>query len=325
MVYFSIKFGLGSGSDTRNRNIGNGEKNRSACTAMQYALAEANRTRASGHHKTAANYLTAMRSLTAFMGRADWRFADLTPGLLADYQQWLAGRGLSMNTVSAYMRSLRTLYNRAEGTDGTAEMFGSVYTGRTMTAKRSAEAADLKRLLGLQLRPGSPLALARDLFLFSFYAMGMPFADMARLSRSQISGGMINYARQKTSQRVSVRIEPCMQTIIDRYADGASDLVFPMLRGVPPGHTHHTYLNRLRAYNYALARLSDMIGATRRLSSYVARHTWASMAYTHSLDLQLIAKAMGHTKLSTTLTYIRSLFDPSLADANRRMIGELGL
>ena len=177
MVYFSIKFGLGSGSDTRNSNNGNDEKNRSACTAMQYALAEGNRTRASGHHKTAANYLTAMRSLTAFMARAD----------------------------------------------------------------------------------------------------------------------------------------------------GASDLVFPMLRGVPPGHTHHTYLNRLRAYNYALARLSDMVQTTRRLSSYVARHTWTSMAYTHSLDLQLIAKAMGHTKLSTTLTYIRSLFDPSLADTNRRMIGELGL
>lgn len=311
MVYISIEFGLGKRGRS-NGTVGLG-------VGMEYVEAEACRMRRDGRHKTAANYLTAARSLTAFAGRADWHFADLTAAMLDEYQRWLIAHGVAMNTISAYMRSLRTLYNRACG--GTADSpFGSVYTGRAMTAKRSAAAQDIRRLKALVLRPKSPLALARDLFLFSFYAMGMPFADMARLSRAQISGGMINYARQKTSQRVSVCIEPCMQTIIDRYADNASDLVFPMLRGVPPRTVYRIYSNRLRAYNYALARLSDMVGATRRLSSYVARHTWASQAYQNGIDLRLIGKAMGHTKPSTTLVYIRTLFDPSLADANRSMI-----
>ena len=61
------------------------------------------------------------------------------------------------------------------------------------------------------------------------------------------------------------------------------------------------------------------------ISSYVVRHSWASIAYQHHLDISLIGKALGHTKTSTTLLYIKSLADPDLAEANLGMITELGL
>ena len=153
----------------------------------------------------------------------------------------------------------------------------------------------------------------------------MPFVDMAHLRKAQIHTGTMHYARRKTAQKVSVAMEPCMQMIIDHYVSPTSDYVFPMLRGTTPATQNRVYHNRLRSYNYSLCRLSKMINSSRRLSSYVARHSWASLAYNNNLDLQMIAKAMGHTKISTTLVYIRSLFDTGLADANHNMIDNLGL
>ena len=318
MVYINIEFGFGKRVNNKKRPTEAARR----MPGMKLAEAEAGRARAEGRHKTAANYLTAARSLSRFVGNAEWCLADITPRMLGDYQRWLCERGLRLNTVSVYMRSLRALYNRVLA-DGSAP-FRNVYTGREHTAKRSACIDDLLRLRRLTLDGQPSLALARDMFLFSFFAMGMPFVDMAHLRTGQISGGVLHYARRKTAQKVSVAVEPCMEEIISRYASASSDYVFPVLRGATPETASRVYLNRLRSYNYSLCRLSGMIGG-RRLSSYVARHSWATLAYSSSHDLQLIAKAMGHTKLSTTLIYIKSLFDPSLADANRKMLEDIGM
>lgn len=323
MVYFKLEFGFG-----RKRQVNNQLPTQpAAVSAAEFAGREARRISLEGKHKTAANYMTAVRSYAAFAGDKEWGFADLTPHTLEEYQRWLCSRGLCMNTVSVYMRSLRTLYNRATADSPAHDncLFKNVYTGREHTTKRSASAADLRRLLSLDLPHGSSLAMSRDLFLFSFFAMGMPFVDMAHLRKSQIRDTAIHYARHKTAQKVCVAMEPRMRDIITRYADEASDYVFPILRGTTPDNISTTYNSRLRAYNYSLRRLSRLIGSSRPLSSYVARHSWASLAYCSNLDLTLIAKAMGHTKLTTTMTYIRTLFDPNLADANRRMLQSLGL
>ena len=68
-----------------------------------------------------------------------------------------------------------------------------------------------------------------------------------------------------------------------------------------------------------------MLGLAQPLSSYVVRHSWASIAYLHHLDISLISKALGHTKPSTTFIYIKSLFDSDLFDANQTLMEDLGL
>lgn len=323
MVHFKIELDF-----SLRRKKAETDRQKTSTTGMAFAEAEAAAARAARRFKTAANYLTAARSLSSFFGHAQWRFADLTVPLLTDYQSWLCTRGLCMNTVSAYMRALRTLHRRATDlglatTD--AALFRRVFTGREMTAKRSATADDLRRLRALNLPEGSLLALARDIFIFSFYAMGMPFVDIAYLRKSQVSDGQIHYARRKTAQRISVAVEPCMEEIMRRLDNPASDFVFPILDASDDVTLHRQYLSRLRSYNYSLCRLAEMAHCSRHLSSYVARHSWASLAYKNNVDLKLIGKAMGHTTVSTTLIYIKSLFDPSLADINHKLIDKLGL
>ena len=305
------------------------ENKRSVTTAkrlngMSFAKAEAERIDQEQRHKTAYNYLTAVRSLTQFIGNDKWSFADITTSMLERYQRWLCNRGIRLNTVSVYMRTLRALYNRAVENNADSP-FSAVFTGHEQTAKRSVTDEEIRRLLALQLDHLPHLAFARDIFMFSFMAMGMPFVDIAYLKWQQIHDGVLHYARHKTGHKVCVAIEPYMTEIISRHTTQGSEYVFPILADTTAANIHHTYLKRLRAYNYALHRLSQLIGSNRTLSSYVARHSWASLAYRSGIDISLIAKAMGHTKLSTTLIYIRALLDPSLAEANKKVMQSLGV
>ena len=305
------------------------ENKRSVTTAkrlngMSFAKAETERIDQEQRHKTAYNYLTAVRSLTQFIGNDKWSFADITTSMLERYQRWLCNRGIRLNTVSVYMRTLRALYNRAVENNADSP-FSAVFTGHEQTAKRSVTESEIRQLLALRLDSQPHLALARDLFVFSFMAMGMPFVDIAYLKWHQINDSVMHYARHKTGHKVCVNVEPCMAEIINRHAITGSEYVFPLLAGTTADNVHPTYLKRLRSYNYALRRLSSLINTSRTLSSYVARHSWASLAYRSGLDISQIAKAMGHTKLSTTLIYIRALFDPSLAEANRKMMQALGV
>lgn len=324
MVYFKFEFGLGKNKKPSGQNTAMSEMN-----GWDFVQAEVEKVKAEGRFKTASNYLTAVRSWSKFIA-SDWRFSEMDAPTMEKYQRWLCNKGICMNTVSAYMRALRTLYNRAtfgklqeDGVD--LHPFAKVFTGRAKTVKRSISELEIQRLRSLVLLSNSSLALARDIFLFSFYAMGMPFVDIAYLKKEQVQDGFIQYARHKTGQRISVAVEAPMLEIINRYENPRSDYVFPILTEQKPELLHRQYQRSLRRYNYSLKRLSDMINSSRPLSSYVVRHSWASLAYLHHIDIGLIGKALGHTKASTTLLYIKNLFDPDLADANHSLIMDLGL
>lgn len=336
MVYFKFEFSLGM---SKRR----GEKEKAPMCDEPKGWDVVKQQVASvcdeGRFKTASNYLTAARSWTKFVGREDWRFSGMNAELVEQYQRWLGSRGISPNTSSAYMRALRVMHNRWREQDMSSDLgepsvktdmshkqpFARVFTGRAKTAKRSIPEETILRLHALSLPEHSSLSLARDLFMFSFYTMGMPFVDLAYLRKDQVKGDVIHYARHKTGQPITVAILPPMLQIMQRYERPDSEFVFPILSDAAPEAQHKEYCRSLRRYNYSLHRLSEKFGLPRSLSSYVVRHSWASIAYQHHVDLGMIGKAMGHTKSSTTLIYIRSLFDPDLATANQELMEGLGL
>lgn len=335
MVYFKFEFGWG-----HNKKSVSSTAHATSRKGWEIVNSEVEKAKAQGRYKTASNYLTAVRSWSKFLKRDEWNFSEMTADNLVAYQHWLGEGNVSLNTVSAYMRALRVLYHRALEYDGCQPCdnpFAKVFTGRAKTEKRSITQADILRLHALPLPEGSSLALARDIFIFSFYAMGMPFVDIAYLRKEQVKDGFILYARHKTRQRIRVALLPAMTDIIHRHELSHSDFVFPILASdqeassntAPESHTpeqlHRIYLRRLRQYNYSLHRLSEMLGSHFHLSSYVVRHSWASIAYQHHLDIGLIGRALGHTKQSTTLLYIKSLESPDLGNANQSLMEELGL
>jgi integrase len=267
---------------------------------------------------TIENYLTALRSFRSFLVHTK-TIVPLNADIFEKYEHYLRDSNLKPNTTSCYMRSLRSLAIRILG-DEARKMFCKVYTGRAITEKRSLPVEDFASLRSLTLKPGSSLALTRDLFLFSFYAMGMPFVDMAFLRRDQISNGRMTYYRHKTGQYISVKIEPCMHDIISRYELSDSDYVFPLLSSDDPVAAYEEYQLALNRYNRTLKRLAKKAGLVCKLTSYVARHSWASAAFSNNVDMPVISKALGHANPRNTLIYIRQLSDEQLSTANHRLL-----
>lgn len=293
---------------------------------IRYIRASGMKMKEEGRHSTAHNYLSAANSLAVFLGGKDIPVCAVTARIMEHYGRWLTGRGVCRNSLSFYMRVLRAAYNKAvnEGLARQAGPFRNVYTGIERTAKRAVSEETVSSLYRTRLRENSPLSMARDLFLFSYCARGMAFVDMAHLRKSDISRGILSYRRHKTGQRIEVRMEGLMDTIAQRYLNKDSPYVFPILRDGSNGAvSYRRYRTMLRYYNRLLGRLSVMSGSGCHLTSYVARHTWASAARAHGVSLSIISAAMGHTSERTTSIYLADI-DRSLIDnANREIIGKL--
>ncbi|SET02847.1 Site-specific recombinase XerD [Prevotella sp. kh1p2] len=274
---------------------------------------------------TKDNYKTAVHSFIRFNNNKDIPISAINKDILEKYERWLRQQGVCANTSSCYLRSLRAIYNKAAGRHllRRSNPFANVFTGNETTDKRGIGIADIRKLRQLELPEHSFAALARDIFLFSFYAMGMPFVDVANLKRSQIKDRHIVYYRRKTGKKIRVRIEPCMLDIINKYKRESGEYVFPILNKVEESRRNKKYASSLRHYNATLKKLSAKAGLNVRLSSYVARHSWASIAYARNIDLPIISKALGHTDTQTTLIYISQINDRSLALANKKLLNEL--
>lgn len=267
---------------------------------------------------TIENYLTALRSFQDYLLESPTDVC-LDSSLFQHYEHWLHKRMVKPNTISCYMRSLRSLIAKIYGEEE-RRLFKNVYTGLAVTDKRSISTDDINKLRSLQLKDGSFAAVARDLFLFSFYAFGMPFVDMAFLQCSQISDGKLTYYRHKTGQQVTVKIESCMQEIIKRYQEENRLYVFPLIHSTDEQGAYSEYLKVLNRYNRTLKRLAEMATIDNHLTSYVSRHSWASIAYDSNVDLAIISKALGHANPQHTLIYIRQINDSRLYDANQQVL-----
>lgn len=297
----------------------------------QYVLAfmrqQIDLLRRSNRLGTAMNYEHALNSFSAFLGGRDILFGMLTERLVNAYYLYLEGRGIVPNSISFYMRILRSVYNKAVKQRFVEQTFPfqHVYTGIDRTAKRAIDESLVVQLYQLELPEASALDLARDLFIFSYCTRGMAFVDITYLKKSNIREGTICYLRHKTKQSLCIRIEAGIQKLIDKYIVQTADTpyVFPILKGTDPDEDFRRYRFALNTHNRMLKKLSGMLSCACRLTSYVARHSWATAARNRFLPLSVISACLGHTSERTTQIYLASLENSVLDSANLEIISGL--
>lgn len=278
--------------------------------------------------RTAETYSAALSSFLRFRKEKDVSMAEMTSDLMQEYEAHLKTRGVSMNTVSFYMRILRAVYNRAveKGLAPPLNPFRHVYTGIDKTVKRALEVKDIRRIKELDLTSQPAIEFARDLFLFSFYTRGMAFVDMAYLRKSDLKNGTLVYRRRKTGQLLSIRWEKCMQEIVDRHRLlGMPDLPYllPIITVMEAQKARQQYRNRLCMVNANLKRLSFRLKLTTPLTTYVARHSWASAARRKNIPLSVISEGMGHDSELTTQIYLSSIECSVIDRANSLILSDL--
>ena len=293
----------------------------SLCNYLHGAIAH---LRQMGRERTAETYTSALRSFMNYTEGRDLPLDGVNSALMERYEAWLRSRGVRMNSSSFYLRILRAVYNRAveDGLTPQRHPFAHVYTGVEKTAKRAVPLKTIKALKRLDLTGKPRLALARDLFLFSFYTRGMSFVDMAYLRRGQLQRGLLTYRRRKTGQELSIRWERCMQQIVEKYStDCLGDYLLPIISR--EGDERRQYTNALHVVNQRLKQLSEKLRLPRPLTMYVARHSWASAARQRHVPLSVISEGMGHDSEATTQIYLASLETTAVDDANRMLLSLL--
>ncbi|MDR1348823.1 MAG: site-specific integrase [Prevotellaceae bacterium] len=267
--------------------------------------------------KTASIHETAGRSFSRFRYGEDIRIEKIDGSLMQRYEAYLKDNNLCINSISCYMRALRAIYNQAveKGLTVSRNPFKDVYTGIDKTSKRAVTADVIVKLCRLDLSDSS-LQLARDLFMFSFYTRGMSFVDMANLKQSNLKNGYLAYTRSKTKQGLSIKVEKCIEDIIERYKDLViDDYILPIY-----STQNRDYNSHLRTYNKRLKRLSEILSIEKPLSSYVSRHSWATIALRKGISTQVISEGMGHENEKTTRIYLASLDQSVIDNANAQII-----
>ena len=274
---------------------------------------------------TAVNYEKVRRSISRFVKTHGFPLSAISERFVTEYNAFLVRKGMVRNSISFHMRVLRAIYNKAVRQKLVIQTypFSDVYTGIDKTRKRAVAESVLVQLHRMELPERTPLAFARDLFIFSYCTRGMAFVDIAFLKRSCLKNGEICYARHKTGQILTIRIEPTMQKIIDRYSQCKSDYVFPIISSTVPENAYRQYQNAINRYNRQLRKLSRMLNPETRLTSYTARHSWATAARNHSVPISVISAGMGHTSEKITRVYLASLENSVIDNANRKIIKAL--
>ena len=277
-----------------------------------------------GKTRTAERYTTVINSFGRFRGQNEIPWDEVNSDLMISYEAYLKSRGVCPNTSSYYMRGLRAIYNRAVEKEMTVqrEPFKYVYTGIGKTVKRAVPLKVIRQIRDIDLTLFPTMDFARDVFMFSFYTRGMSFIDMAYLKKKDLQNGILSYRRQKTGQQLFVKWEKPMQEIVDKYNTVGTPYLLPVIKDMN-ADARRQYKNAAHLVNDKLKKLGVRLGLDIPLTSYVARHGWASIAKSRNIPLATISEAMGHDSEKTTRIYLASLDTSSVDKANSQILKAL--
>ena len=289
----------------------------------------ANGLQVEGNFGTAHVYRSSLNAIIAYRGKSDFVFSEVTSEWLKGFEVHLRNRGCSWNTVSTYMRTFRAVYNRAVNlrkAPYVPYLFRFVYTGTRADHKRALADDDMKKVfVNLSRKAGVslPVRQAQELFILMFLLRGMPFVDLAYLRKSDLRDDVITYRRRKTGHPLSVTLTPEAMILIKKYMnrDSSSPYLFSFLKSREgTKEAYREYQLALRSFNQRLMLLGELLGLGDKLSSYTARHTWATTAYYCEIHPGIISEAMGHSSITVTETYLKPFQDKKIDEANKQVL-----
>ena len=239
-------------------------------------------------------------------------------------------RHYSDNSIGIRFRSLRVLYNSAitdgliKKTDYPFDTF-KVSRFKEATAKRSLTKEDIRRIMDCEVRtltkyPKPFLQLAKDLFLFSYLSCGINLTDILHIRYADIVDRRLVFNRQKTGKLLSFQLQPAALDILDKYRQPNAhpqDYIFPVLRRSVHVTAQQQY-GRVQRTNKRINRYLKLIGEHLHLpitlTTYVARHSFATVLKRSGVSTSIISESLGHSSEKITQIYLDS-FENSQIDA----------
>ena len=271
-------------------------------------------------------YKCTMHSLIKFNKHLDIPFSDMDTIWLKSYEVWLQSQGLAINTLGTRFRHLRVIYNFAiEEKIVKSEYypFNSFKVSKLSqtTAKRSIQKGEILSVLNYQGQ--TPLeCLAIDLFTFSYLAAGINFGDIARLTKDNILENRLIYIRKKTQKQIKVSLQEQAIKLIQKYSMPDNPYLFPILSNFHK--TEQQKVNRIHKIiakvNKSLKEIGERLNIPIDLTTYVARHSFATVLKRSGVNTSLICEALGHSSERVTQIYLDSFGNDQMEDAMKNLL-----
>lgn len=283
---------------------------------------------------TAESYALSLKSLLNFSNKTKLHFHNITPQWLKNYEKYMLNeRGTSTTTVGIYLRPLRAIFNSAI-LDKTInpDIYPFSKGKYTIPAPKSTKKALTKEQLK-QLFDGVPATFeqekAKDFWFFSYACNGMNITDIVKLQYKDINKDTLTFVRTKTEKTnrngrpVLVILNDFCQAVIEKYGTKPKNydsFIFPVISPAESEEENRRKTkNFIRAINQNFLKYAKNLGIDEDISTYWARHSFATNAIRSGASFELISEMLSHTSLMTTKNY----FAGFETDEKRKIAGKL--
>lgn len=277
-------------------------------------------------------YKDCKRALSRYRKGVDLNFNDIDVSFLKKFERSFLERNVTGNSISVYMRSLRSVFNRAIS-EGYCKKelypFDEYKISKLMTNtnKRALTREQIQKIIDMDLSQFPELIDAKNIFLFSFYNRGINFTDIAMLKKENIQNDRLHYVRAKTGKSYNIYLLEPAQVILDYYFDffeqSKRGYIFPIL----DKRKHCTAIqidNRIEKMNKIINKKLKIIGTKidlkLPLTTYVARHSYATIMKRSGVPTSIISESLGHDSERTTQIYLDSFENEMLDNANKAIL-----
>jgi len=279
-------------------------------------------------------YKDTLATLHAFKNTncLDIPFSDIDTAWLIQYEKWLIGKNYSETSISLRFRTIRSVFNKAiERRLIKKDVYPfdtfKISKFNTKTTKRAISKDEIKKIINLNLSDESKMMqLSRDIFVFSYLQGGINFTDIANLKYENVADGRLQYTRQKTKKKFNLQMQEESQRIIDKYISSdisKDDYIFPILNK----NLHKTAMlrfNRIHKIigyiNPNLKLIAEKAGIDANLTTYVARHTYATVLKRSGVNTSIISESLGHSSEKITQIYLDSFENSQIDEVMKNLL-----
>lgn len=279
-----------------------------------------------GRISNAKAYNDTKNSIIKFQGNKI-KFSHITPVFLDQYEVFLRENGNKNGGIAFKMRELKALFNKARKRKIIPQEpypFEEYKISKLKSESRKTALTldEFKKMRDVDLSAYPNLLEAYRYFMFSVYTRGMNFKDMMLLRWSDINNNRIYYVRSKTKGKLNLEIIKPVQEILDFYKsqERNTNFIFPILleEDLTPTQIANRKHKVLSRYNQKLKEIAKLAGLEKKPTSYVARHSFATILKMNGTPIEKITEMMGHGDVSITIAYLKEFSNEDLDIENRK-------
>lgn len=263
---------------------------------------------------TAVGYECAKKSLENF--KQNLRFADVSVKFLNDYEKAMGEQGNSLTTVGIYLRNLRHIWNNAKIAPELNPFGVKRYEIPTGENKKKALTIDeVSKIFNYKAPKGSWKERARDYWIFIYLCNGMNVKDFCLLKNKDVNGDVITYQRaktmrKKTIEKIQISLKPQARDVMRKHGIRSIDpeaYIFPHItKDMDVIRQREVYQQLTQTINKNMKRIAADLSINKPVTTYYARHSFATILKRSGASTELISEALGHSDLKTTKSYLDS-------------------